>query len=326
MRFKNDLEKKCFEAAKRALGPHVLIEHNKTITIENALFREVASFKGPPKKEIDVLTAKILDDPNVVLLVSCKMLSRRAEPAHIQEWAAVIQTMNRYSDGTTYFGLVLSPTGFTSGSEPWATSHNLGLLPPLKGRMLSFNEDTVLRMLERVLKAFQVRARIRIDDLVESPSFYDFVYRLSADYEGHQEANFDARYCFVPQNWPSSFGEMYSAVVGRKVEEVVAVQGATALRLSGGIVLRFESDRIAVGPDPTAASGTPVEPQCWKNLDMQTCTMDFIEKLVVGRAISSAGDFGNYIEFGLDKCLNFGLHVAGFHLISTEGLADENRL
>lgn len=326
MNFRNDLERKCFEAAKRALGPHVQIEHNKTITIESALCREVASFKGPPKKEIDVLTARILDDPNVVLLVSCKMLSRKAEPAHIQEWAAVVQTMNRYSAETTYFGLVLSPTGFTSGSESWATSHNLGLLPPLKGRKLSFNEDTVLRMFERVLKAFQARARIQIEDLLESPSFYDFVFRLSADYEGHQDANLAARFCFIPQNWPSSFGEMYSTVVGRKIEEVVAVQGATALRLSGGTVLRFEGNRITVGPDPTAADGAPVNPQCWKNLDMEPCTMDFIKRLVVGKAISSAGDFGDYIEFGLDKCLNFGLHETGFHLISTEGITDENRL
>lgn len=326
MNFKNDLERKCFEAAERALGSHVEIEHNKTITIESALCREVASFKGPPKKEIDVLVARILDDPKVVLLVSCKLFFRRAEPAHVQEWAAVVQAMNRYSDGTTYFGLVLSPTGFTSGSESWATSHNLGLLPPLKGRRIAFNEDTVLRMFERVLKAFHARARIQFDDLVEPPSFYDFVFRLSADYEGHHEATFDARFYVVPQNWPSSFGEMYSAVAGRKVEGVVAVQGATAIRLSGGMVLRFEGGRVAVGPDPSAASGTTVDPQCWKNLDMQPCTMDFIGNLVVGRAISSAGDFGEYIEFGLDKCLNLGLHKTGFHLISTEGLADENRL
>lgn len=326
MNFKNDLERKCFEAAERTLGSHVGIEHNKTITIESALCPEVASFKGPPKKEIDVLVARILDDPKVVLLVSCKQFSRRAEPAHIQEWAAVVQTMNRYSDETTCFGLVLSPIGFTSGSESWATTHNLALLPPMKGKSIAFNEDTVLRMFERILKAFHARARIRFDDLVKPPSFYDFVFRLSADYEGHQEATVDARFCLVPQNWPSSFGEMYSAMAGRKVDELVAVQGATAIKLSGGIVLRFEGNRIAVGPDPLAATGTPVDPQCRKNLSMQPCSMDFIGNLVRGKAISSAGDFGEYIEFGLDKCLNLGLHKTGFHLISTEGFADENLL
>lgn len=39
----------------------------------------------------------------------------------MQEWAAVIKTMNRYSDGTLYFGLVVSPSGFTNGCEAWAT-------------------------------------------------------------------------------------------------------------------------------------------------------------------------------------------------------------
>ena len=46
MNFKNELERRCFELAKRVLGGQVTIEHNKTIQIESALFPEVASFKG----------------------------------------------------------------------------------------------------------------------------------------------------------------------------------------------------------------------------------------------------------------------------------------
>lgn len=186
MSFKNELERRCFEIAVRALGGGVTIEHNKTIQIETALFPEVASFKGPPAKEVDVLVAQLLDKPKVVLLVSCKSLSRRAEPTHVQEWGAVVQTMNRYSDGTLYFGLVVSPTGFTSGCEPWATLHNLGIVPPLKGRRLAFDEDTVFRMFERTLVALRARVRLRVDDLTTAPAFFDFVYRLVADFEGHQ--------------------------------------------------------------------------------------------------------------------------------------------
>ena len=59
-----------------------------------------------------------------------------------------MNTMNRYSNGTLYFGLVISPTGFSSGCEAWATSHNLGIVPPLKGRKLTFDEETVFRMFE----------------------------------------------------------------------------------------------------------------------------------------------------------------------------------
>ena len=76
MSFKNELERQCFEIAERALGGGVTIEHNKTIQIETALLPEVASFKGPPTKEVHALVAELLAQPRVVLLVSCKLLSR----------------------------------------------------------------------------------------------------------------------------------------------------------------------------------------------------------------------------------------------------------
>jgi hypothetical protein len=69
MSFKNELERQCFEIAERVLGCGITIEHNKTIQIETALFPEVASFKGPPAKEVDVLVAELLVQPKVVLLV-----------------------------------------------------------------------------------------------------------------------------------------------------------------------------------------------------------------------------------------------------------------
>ncbi len=318
MNFKNVLERRCFEVAERALGKGVTILHNKAIQIESALFSEVASFKGPPTKEVDVLVAELLDQPKVVLLVSCKLLSRRAEPAHVQEWCAVVQTMNRYSDGTVYFGLVVSPTGFSSGCEAWATSQNVGIVPPLKGRRLTFNEDTVLRMFERVLIALRARVRLQVDDLGAAPAFFDFVYRLVADFEGHQEAAADARYFLLPQKWASSFGEMYSAIAGRTVQDLWAIDGATVMSLSGGVVLRFMETGVDFGPEAGTTNGSSVMPQCRKNIDMQPCTLDFIKSIVIGKAITSAGDFGNYIEVGVDQRFNLGLHKVGFHLISTE--------
>jgi hypothetical protein len=326
MSFKNELERRCFEIAERALGSGVTILHNKAVQIESALFSEVASFKGPPSKEVDVLVAELLDQPKVVLLVSCKLLSRRAEPAHVQEWCAVVQTMNRYSDGTLYFGLVVSPTGFTSGCEAWATSHNVGIVPPLKGRRLAFNEDTVLRMFERVLIALRARVRLQIDDLRTAPAFFDFVYRLVADFEGHQDAVADARYFLVPQEWASSFGEMYSAIAGRTVEDLWAVEGATVMRLSGGVALRFSEVRVDFGPDSGITQGTSVMLQCRKNIDMEPCTLDFLKSIAVGKSITSAGDFGNYVEVGLDERFNLGLHKVGFHLISTQNPIEEHRL
>ena len=59
MNFKNELERRCFEVATDVLGSSVRMEHNKRIQIENALYAEVASFKGPPAKEVDVLVAEL---------------------------------------------------------------------------------------------------------------------------------------------------------------------------------------------------------------------------------------------------------------------------
>jgi hypothetical protein len=140
--------------------------------------------------------------------------------------------MNRYSDGTLYFGLVVSPSGFTSGCEAWATSHNLGIVPPLKGRKLVFDEDAVFRMFERTLVALRARVRLRVDDLTAAPAFFDFVYRLVADFEGHQEAEVDGRYLLLPHKWASSFGEMYHEIAGRTVLDLLVGQGGTMARLS----------------------------------------------------------------------------------------------
>ncbi len=326
MSFKNELERRCFEVAERALGGGVTIEHNKIIQIESALFPEVASFKGPPTKEIDVLVAELLDWPKVMLLVSCKLLSRRAEPAHVQEWCAVVQTMNKYSDGTLYFGLVLSPLGFTNGCEPWATSHNVGIVPPLKGRRLAFSEETVLRMFERVLLALRARVRLQVDDLKAAPAFFEFVYRLVADFEGREEAALDGRYFLLPQGWVSSFGEMYSAIAGHAIENLLVVEGATVMKLSGGTGLRFSGVRVDFGKDSQLAQGSPATAQCRKNINTEICTLDFIRTLAVGKVITSAGDFGDYIEVGLDQRFNLGLHQIGFHLISMENPVEEHQL
>jgi hypothetical protein len=58
--------------------------------------------------------------------------------------------------------------------------------------------------------------------------------------------------------------------------------------------------------------------QCRKNIEMEHCTIDFIKSIAAGKSITSAGDFGNYLEVGLDQRINLGLHQVGFHVISTQ--------
>lgn len=92
MNFKNELERQLFESAQAVCGNDATIEHNKTIQIEVALASEVASFVGPPKKEIDVIVASFQHDPSLKILTSSKNYGdSKAEPADVQEWAAVVK-------------------------------------------------------------------------------------------------------------------------------------------------------------------------------------------------------------------------------------------
>ncbi len=327
MKFKNAFEKRCFEIARAALGPSVTIEHNKRLQIESALFPEVAAFKGPPTKEVDVLVAQLLDDPKIALLVSCKDFAKRAEPAHVQEWASVVRTMNAYSGRTLYLGLVVSAKGFSDGCEAWATSHNLALIPPLKGKRLVFSPETVFRMLERSLIGLHARAQLNVSDLATAPAFFDFVYALVADFEGHEEAAQHERYFVMPEGWVSSFGEMYSSLAGHAVEDLaVAEDGAVIMRLLGGISCRFAGSRVEFGTDIASGPKLSATPMCSKNLDGTPCTLEFIKSVAVGTRVMSAADFGDYLEFGLDQRFNLGLRPGGFHIVSTESPVNENRL
>lgn len=326
MNFKNVLEQRCFEIAQGALGATVRIEHNKRLKIESALFPEVAAFKGPPAKEIDFLAADLCDSPKITLLVSCKEFAKRAEPAHVQEWSAVVRTMNKYSDGTIYLGMVLSSKGFTSGCEAWATSHNLGLIPPLKGRNISFTPETVLRMFERSLIALHKRVQLRSSDLAEAPAFFDFVYSLITDFEGHDEVAQAGRYYLFPQRWVSSFGEMYSCLAGHQVQDLtVAEDGVTTLQLSDGLSCRFTRSNVEFGSGILPGPPLPA-PVCFKNLEGEPCTLDFIKSVAINLPITSAADFGDYLEFGIDRRFNLGIRIGGFHVVSTGSPVSAHRL
>jgi hypothetical protein len=166
-----------------------------------------------------------------------------------------------------------------------------------------------------------------VDDLTAAPAFFDFVYRLVADFEGHQEAEVDGRYLLLPHRWASSFGEMYHAIGGRAVQDLCAVQDGTAVMLSDGFVLRFSPAHVQFGSDPLIDLHRPVlVPECRKNIEMEPCTLDFVKSIAVGKQITSAGDFGSYLEVGLDHRFNLGLHAAAFHLISTENPIEDHRL
>lgn len=321
MNFKNALEEQCYEIAKEVLGADIQISHNKVITIETAIFQEVASFAGPPKKEVDVITARIRHDPPLDLLISCKDFGgSKAEPAHVQEWCSVVTTMNKYSDKTAFLGIVVSPSGFTKGCEPWATSHNLALIPPLKGTNIKFSPDSVLAMYRRVLLALRKRLAFPFEGILTAPEFHDFAFRLTSDFEGSKaSASEVSRYTLTASGWKSSFGELVSSLMGKRIAELLSTPRYTGLRFDDEFVFRFHSDSIVFGKED-GATVPVIEPQCRLGIDSVIATYAEIKELAEGQTIRSAADFGSYFEFGITGDVNLGFHPNGFHAISTKNI------
>jgi len=329
VKFKNELERQTFEIAQRVCGDAAFIEHNKTLRIEVATSPEVASFVGPPKKEIDVITAGFEQSPDFKILISCKEYGRsKAEPADAQEWAAVVKTMNRYSGGTKYLGLLVCPSGFTSGCEPWATSHNLGVIPPLKGKRLSFPADTCLQMFERTLTALNNRLYFQHDNLLEAPQFYEFVYHLTEAFEGRDESarEHGERYRLLGKGWLSSFSELFKTFKGKAVQEIKTTSVGVYISFSDALTFRMIDGTILFGDDDGKVDGESVSLVCEKNFMGEPCSTDFLKKLVLGQRVTSAGDWGDRFEFGLTDDLILAVEPQRLQVYRTRNPVEENLL
>jgi hypothetical protein len=327
VKFKNTLERVCYETAVKVFGGAVSVEHNKILTIATAICPEVASFAGPPKKEIDVITARLRKSPGLDVLISCKEFDgHKAGPAHVQEWGAVVQTMNKYANDTAYLGMVICPSGFTRGCEPWATTSNLALIPPLKGNNMVFSPERSFVMFERVLRALKKRLFFPYENILSPPEFYDFAYRLTSDFEGHELSDATGiRYALTGTGWKSSFGELVSALIGKEIDDVLATAKYTGLRFADGTVFRFTEKAIEFGPDD--ARDEPFQtPVCKRNLSMDDCTFNDVKGYAVGKTIRSAGDFGSYFEFGISGDINIGFHLGWIHAVSTRNPPNEDKL
>lgn len=329
MNFKNDFEKTIFDATKEIFGESAKIEHNKVLRIESALYSEVASFTGPPKKEIDVITVNFGENPVASLLISCKDFTNKAEPAHVQEWAAVLNAMSKYSNSTKYFGLVICSKGFTSGCESWATSSNLALIPPIKGKSLQYSKTTVIDMFKRSVTGFKKRLNFSFDELTRPPSFYEFIYNLTSDFEGFEEhrAETGSRYLILPNNWTSSFSELVNNCVGKIIKEVISTSKYLGLQFEDSSFFLIDESKLLFGKSNSLQLGADKTPNCYKNLSMQNCDLEFIKGLIINKKVSSAGDFNTHFEFGIDSKMNIGFYPNNqINIISTVNPIKENEL
>lgn len=180
MNFKNDFERRCFDAVRDILGDVVELQHNRVLTAGFTPGTGVISFTGPPKKEIDILVVHL--SPAITLLISAKNYQTPAAPLAVQEWAAVVHTMNDHAISHAYLGIVICSSGFTEGCPAWAIDHNIGLIPPYKGRSLNFGVDTAVEMLKRIIASLRNVVSSPHHRLKENGNFYWDVYKCLGDF------------------------------------------------------------------------------------------------------------------------------------------------
>lgn len=309
MKFKNQFEKSIYEIARDVFGSeNTQIDHNKVIQIEDKTAKSAISFAGPPKKEVDVLSVTISNQLKIQLLVSCKDFGKsKAEPAHVQEWCAVVNTMNKHSVDSKYIGIVISSSGFSSGCEGWATSENVGLIPPLKGINMSYSQEQVLSMFKRTCIAISRRLKFPFGDILEAPNFYDFCYTITNDYEGFVGSDTSSRYKHISKGWKSNFSELVNSIVGKRITNLSYGEARFQILLEDGISLMFSGGEIEFGESTDGLPELSEIPNCTKNLENHSISFNDVTKLVVGSTISSAADFQDYIELGINGKLNLAL-------------------
>lgn len=309
MKFKNQFEKSIYDIAKDVFGSEsTQIEHNKVIQIEDKNAKSTISFAGPPKKEVDILSVTISNQLKIQLLVSCKDFGKsKAEPAHVQEWCTVVNTMNKHSIDSRYIGIVISSSGFTSGCEAWASSENVGLIPPLKGINISYSQEQVLSMFKRACIAIHRRLKFPFDDILEAPDFFDFCYTITNDYEGFATSDISSRYKRISKGWKSNFSELVNSIVGKRISSITFGEARFQILLEDDFVLIFSGSDIEFGESTVMLTELKEIPLCTKNIRNHPISFENVKQLVVDSTISSAADFQDYIELGINGKLNLGL-------------------
>lgn len=309
MKFKNDFEKKIYLIAKEIFGSDTSVEHNKEIQIEDGLYYDVASFSGPPKKEIDVISINLGNKEDVSLLISCKDFSKsKAEPVHIQEWNSVITTMNKYSKGTKYIGMVICTGGFTSGCESWATSANIALIPPMKGIDITYRRDDIFKMVRRVLTSLKNRLNYPLENELHPPFFYDFCYSLTKTFEGYATSELSDRYKLSEELWKSSFSELVSILIGKTLLKIVSRDKEIVLYLEDYYLIYTNNNEIHYGVNKSNFDDLCTDcPICKRDFLSKDISFEQVKQKVLNKKITSAGDFNGYIEFGINGELNLGI-------------------
>jgi hypothetical protein len=166
-------------------------------------------------------------------------------------------------------------------------------------------------MFERILKALEKRVHFPHDDLFIPPAFYDFCFQVTGDFEGFDESTTFAdksRYFLANSGWRSSFGEIVTTFVGATVIEIAVESDNIGVNCDNGLTLRVFADRVIIGDPKDFPTTSSVTPQCRDFPSGKTRSFGYVSDLVVGKPITSACDYGDHFEFGVNNDVNLRFH------------------
>jgi hypothetical protein len=84
--------------------------------------------------------------------------------------------------------------------------------------------------------------------------------------------------------------------------------------------------RILFGRDDGKTEGENIALRCEKNFLGEPCSMDFLNNLVVGQKVTSAGDWGDRFEFGLSDDIMLAVEQQRLQVYRTRNPIEENLL
>ncbi|WP_189046130.1 PDDEXK family nuclease [Aliidongia dinghuensis] len=324
MKFRNVFEEEVFSATRKHV-PNSIVEHNKIVVVNSPNHPALASFSGPPKKEVDVIVADISD---ITLLISCKEYTKSASPGDVQEWDSVVKAMNQYGGGRRYIGMVVCSAGFSEGCEPWASAANLMLMPPYRPEGDKLDRSKILAMLDRTLGALHKRIKISREGLFDAPNLYDFAFKLTDGFEElfrvKQESQ---RYEVGDFKWVSSFSELVDHIIDKKLICIEPTKGAVIITLDPPYWISIGADKVHHSPKMIAPSGERENIIFLKNLIASSrCDLAFLQKICKDKIISSACDWGDFFEFGLEGRYNLRISPNTIWIYSTENPPEAHAL
>lgn len=98
------------------------------------------------------------------------------------------------------------------------------------------------------------------------------------------------------------------------------------LNFSDDLTFAMFGSRIQFGPSPASLQGEGILLKCEKNFVGESCPMEFLRTTVLGKQVTSAGDWGNRFEFGLSDDLMLAIEPDRLQIYRTRNPIDQNLL